>query len=67
MADILYARAHAGAFEALVLVAGPKVLGNIREDLHVEVQNRIVAEIPKNLAGHTVRDIEELVKAELDG
>lgn len=67
VADILYTKAHAGAFDALVLVAGPKVLGHIREDLHIEVQSRVVAEIAKNLAGHTVRDIEDLVKAELDG
>lgn len=66
VADILHAKAHAGAFDALVLVAGPKVLGNIREGLHSEVQQRIVAEISKNLAGHTLRDIEKLVKSELE-
>ncbi len=66
VADTLYTKAHQGAFDALVLVAGPKVLGNIREGLHTEVQRRIVAEIPKNLARHTLRDIERLLQSELN-
>ena len=65
VAEILRAKALQGAFDALVLVAGPKVLGNIRDGLHPEVQRRIVAQIPKNLAGHTLHDIERLLAAEL--
>ena len=66
LSDILYKKAHAGEFDRVVLVASPEVLGNLRQDMHKEVLARVVAEVPKTLTNHTVRDIEKLVKQELD-
>jgi protein required for attachment to host cells len=66
LAEKLYAEAHRGAFERLVLVASPKVLGDLRAALHKEVADRIVAEIPKTLTNHPVAEIEALVKKELE-
>ncbi|WP_289150290.1 host attachment family protein [uncultured Salipiger sp.] len=65
LAEKLYAEAHRGAFERLVLVASPKVLGDLRAALHKEVADKIVAEIPKTLTNHPVAEIEALVKKEL--
>ena len=66
LADLLYAHAHKGAFDRLVLVASPQVLGALRDELHAEVASRVVAEIPKTLTNHPVRKLETLIKAELD-
>lgn len=66
LAEKLYAEAHRGAFERLVLVAAPKVLGDLRAALHKEVADKIVAEIPKTLTNHPIAQIEALVKKELE-
>ncbi len=63
IATVLYRRAHANKFEALVVVAPPKVLGNLRKAFHKEVVDRIIAELPKELTSHTVPDIERLLAA----
>ena len=60
-AAILYRLAHANQYEALVLVAPPKVLGNWRKALHKEVIDRIIAEVPKELTSHTIPDIQRLL------
>lgn len=61
IADRLYAYAHAGRFEQLVLVAAPHVLGEIRKALHGEVTGRVIGEIDKDLTNHPVDRIEKLV------
>ncbi|APZ51845.1 host attachment family protein [Salipiger abyssi] len=66
LAEHLYDEAHKGAFERLVLVAAPKVLGDLREALHKEVSDRVIAEVPKTLTNHPVDKIEALVKKELE-
>ena len=48
-------------YEALVIVAPPKVLGNLREALHSEVIDRITAEVSRELTSHTVPDIQRLL------
>lgn len=65
MARVLYKLAHKGRFERLILAASPRVLGELRDDLHKEVTALIVAEIPKTLTNHPVDEIESRVKAEL--
>jgi protein required for attachment to host cells len=42
----------------LVVVLPPKALGSFREAIGPSIRRRVVAEIPKDLAGHPVRDIE---------
>ena len=65
--DRLYRFAHRGAFERLVVVAPPKVLGDLRSKLHKEVDDRVVAEIPKTLTNHPVDQNEALVASALHG
>ncbi|SEQ66272.1 host attachment family protein [Thalassovita taeanensis] len=65
IADILYQRAHAGAFRHLVLVAPPKTLGELRKHLHAEVTACVVAEIAKDLTNHPMPEVEKLVKADI--
>ena len=63
IAEMLYQLAHANQFEALVVVAPPKVLGNLRKAFHKEVVDRITGEVPKDLTSHPVADIERLLAA----
>jgi protein required for attachment to host cells len=63
MADRLYKLAHAGRFDRLVVIAPPKVLGNLRKAFHKEVSDRVTAEIPKELTSHPVDQIEKLLAA----
>jgi len=54
VADIagrLYQMAHARTFDDLIVVAPPKVLGNLRAAFHPEVTARVLAEVAKDLSG----------------
>ncbi|WP_298494275.1 host attachment family protein [uncultured Maritimibacter sp.] len=66
LADILYRRAHRGDFDKIVLACAPQVLGDLRPELHKEVLDRVVGEVPKVLTNHTLTDIEKIVKQELE-
>ena len=57
LANELYRRAHAGDFAALVLIADPQTLGEIRRSLHKEVESRVITEIHKTLTKASVADI----------
>lgn len=61
LADRLYQAAHAGEFQHLIVVAPPRVLGELRQSFHKEVQSRIVAEVDKTLTNHPVHKIEKLL------
>ena len=63
IAERLYVLAHRGAFEEIVLIAPPQVLGEMRRKLHKEVGDRVQAEIPKTLTNHTIFEIESLLQA----
>jgi protein required for attachment to host cells len=43
---------------ALVIVAPPRTLADLRRDLHPDVKKRVVAEIDKDLTNHPVGEIE---------
>ena len=62
-ADLLKRRAMHGDFENLIIVAPPRTLGELRKHYHKEVANRLVAEIPKDLTGHPVSEIERIIIA----
>ena len=47
------------AFDALVLVAAPYTLGNIRAGLPKNIQSRVFAEINKELTGLPMHEIQE--------
>ncbi|GLQ37636.1 hypothetical protein GCM10007908_12560 [Rhizobium albus] len=61
IAERLYKCAHANRFKELVIVAPPKVLGEMRDALHQEVLDRVVSEVPKTLTNHSIDKIENLL------
>lgn len=65
LSDMLYKRAHANDFRDIVLVAPPKTLGALRQEMHSEVSDKVVAEIPKTMTNIPVDEIEKLLAAEL--
>ncbi len=58
LANELYRRAHIADFAALVLIADPQTLGQIRPSLHKEVQSRMISEHAKTLIKASIKDIE---------
>lgn len=62
LANELYRRAHSGDYEALVLIADPQTLGQIRPSLHKEVQSRLVAEVAKTLTKASITEIQDALK-----
>jgi protein required for attachment to host cells len=63
IAERLYKSAHRGDFDELVIVAPPKVLGEMRKKLHKEVADKIRAEIAKTVTNQPVWDIEKMLQA----
>jgi protein required for attachment to host cells len=61
ISTLLYKLAHANAFQELIVVAPPKVLGGLRESFHQEVARRVIAEIPKDLTGRRPEDIARVI------
>lgn len=57
----LYRMAHRGDFDRIVLVAPPLVLGELRKNLHKEVEDKVEAEISKELTGRTIVEIEAIL------
>ncbi|MCE0504761.1 MULTISPECIES: host attachment family protein [unclassified Roseivivax] len=66
LSEILYKQAHAKRFERIVLVAPPVVLGEMRDKLHQEVREKVVAEVDKTLTNHPLDKIEQLLHDELE-
>jgi protein required for attachment to host cells len=65
LADELRKDALANRFSALVIIAPAKTLGTIRQALHKETQDRLVADLDKDLTNHAIADIEKILsKAE---
>ena len=62
-ANLLKQRALANDFEALIIVAPPKTLGEMRKHYHKEVSQRLIGELDKDLTGHPVPDIEKALIA----
>jgi len=63
VAEMLKRRALANQFDALIVVAPPKTLGELRKHYHKEVSNRLRGELAKDLTGHPVPDIEKALAA----
>lgn len=59
-ADMLQREVLAGRFDALIIVAAPRTLGELRKHLHGEVERRVIGEISKDIAG---RPTDEIVAA----
>jgi protein required for attachment to host cells len=60
-AQWLNARAIAGDLEALLIIADPKTLGEMRQHYHVELKQRLVGEIDKTLTGQSTDRIESAI------
>lgn len=58
LADRLYTAAHKGAFDALAIVASRVVLSRLRAEMHAEVSDRVILEVPKVLTNHPMDEIE---------
>ena len=63
-AKLLNERALRNEYEALVVVAPPKTLGELRKHYHKEVEKRIVGEVPKDLTNLPVPEIERVLQAQ---
>ncbi|MFN3621171.1 host attachment family protein [Sphingorhabdus sp.] len=57
LADQLRMRALAHDFEALIIVAPPRTLGELRKNLHGEVEKRIIMELAKEMTDRPIPDI----------
>lgn len=62
-ADLLKRAALEGWADAIVVVAPPRALGEMRKHYHKDVTSRIVAEINKDLTGHPVAEIARALTA----
>jgi protein required for attachment to host cells len=62
IAERLYKAAHRGDYRRLVIVAPPLVMGEMRKELHKEVEDRVVGEVSKTLTNHTVAEIERILQ-----
>jgi protein required for attachment to host cells len=67
LAERLHALAHRGAFDRLVIVAGPQVMGALRGRLHKDVSARVVAEVGESLTHLPLVEIERHVMRALAG
>jgi protein required for attachment to host cells len=63
ISELLYKRAHRGDFERLVVVASPQALGELRQNWHKEVRDKIIGEIDKDLTNHPIEEIEKQLSA----
>jgi protein required for attachment to host cells len=63
IADEINNMVRAGSIKALVIVAPPRTLAELRRDMADEVKAVIVAEIDKDLVKHPIIEIEKMVVA----
>ncbi|MDG4647811.1 host attachment family protein [Roseibacterium sp. SDUM158017] len=61
LAKKLYADAHAGRFRHLVVMASRTVLSTLRKELHPEVAEKIILEVPKVLTNHPIDEVEVIL------
>ena len=57
-------RALANDFDALVVIAAPKTLGELRKHYHKEVEARLLGELAKEMTDRPVGDIEQMLQGE---
>lgn len=58
---LLNRRAQANDYEQLVIIAPPRMLGEMRKHYHKDLEDRLIGEIAKDLTGHPVPDIEQAI------
>ena len=65
LADALDTASNAGQFDQLILCASPEVLGLLRKQLVKPVQDKVLTEIPKNLAKVPVTELGKHLESHL--
>ena len=63
VAEFLNRQVLEGKIAHLVVVAAPRTLGELRKHYHKSLSATLVGEIPKDLTGHSVHDIEKAIAA----
>ena len=63
VAALLGRQVRSGTIQHLVVVAAPKTLGELRKHIDKPVSSALIGEIAKDLAGHTISDIEKAIMA----
>lgn len=58
IADMLNSKVLSGAITALVIVAAPRTLGELRQNYHKNLSAILIGELAKDLTGHSIHDIE---------
>ena len=58
-AELLRKRALSNDFEALIVAAPPRTLGEMRKHYHKEVQHRLIGEVSKELTGMPLPQLEQ--------
>lgn len=66
LSDILKRMVHRGSISRLVLIAPPRVLGELRDQLHDSVTKTVIAQIPKTLTGHPLPELQKIVIGDLE-
>ncbi|MGD9544610.1 MAG: host attachment protein [Methylocystis sp.] len=59
MADRINRAAESGELNAIVIVAPPKALGEIRKELSQKAHGKVVGELAKDLTRHPLKEIEK--------
>jgi protein required for attachment to host cells len=62
-AAMLNKRVLDGQIEALIIVAAPRTLGELRKHYHKALSAILVGEISKDLTGHSIADVEKTIAA----
>ncbi len=62
-AAMLNKRVLDGNIDALIIVAAPRTLGELRKHYHKALAAVLVGEISKDLTGHSIADIEKTIAA----
>lgn len=62
-AAMLNKRVLDGKIDALIIVAAPRTLGELRKHYHKALSAVLVGEISKDLTGHSVADVESTIAA----
>lgn len=61
IAELLYKLGHAGKYRDLVVVAPPKMLGDLRAEFHPKVAGTVVAELARDLTQYSVPEIGQML------
>jgi protein required for attachment to host cells len=63
VAELLNRGVLEGKISELVIIAAPRTLGELRKHYHAKLSGLLIAEIGKELTGHSVHDIEQAIVA----